>query len=346
MEPKKIALLVGAVVVALITALMARSMIMKSSTPAATAAVVAAPTGPKVLVATRALPVGTILDDASFRYQPWPKDLIEGAYYVDGDAAHSPNSLRGAVVRTAISAGQPMTMGSVVQPGDRGFLAAALAPGMRAITVPVSVSTGVAGFVFPGDRVDVVLTQTVDGQGQAPLKASETIVRNLRVLATDQRTVPEDEKGNKEVRQFATVTLEVTPRIGEKIAVGQKIGDISLSLRPIADDAAELERAIASGSVNLPAGTDPKAEKQLLMRIAAQPSDSDTTYVTGGDVSRFQRRTLPRAAPAGPMMGGAPAAAPNYAATGGAPVAPAAPRGPVVTVARGNTTTDVVIGGK
>lgn len=346
MEPKKIALLVGAVVVALVTALMARSMIMKSSAPAAAAAQVQA-NGPKVLVATRALPVGTILDDASFRYQPWPKELVEGAYYVEGSS--NPNTLRGAVVRTAMSAGTPMTMGSVVQPGDRGFLAAALAPGMRAITVTVSVANGVAGFVFPGDRVDVMLTQTVDGQGSgAALKTSETIVRNLRVLATDQRTVPEDEKGNKTVVQFGTVTLEVTPRIGEKIAVAQTIGQLILSLRPIADDAAELERAIASGAVNLPAGTDPKTEKKILMQIASSPSDSDTTFVTGADVSRFQRRSMPSAPPSGRSTGFTTSAAPSAPATMMVPAtstAPAAPRGPTVIVANGTSMTAVTLGG-
>ena len=75
-----------------------------------------------------------------------------------------------------------------MSPGDRGFLAAALGPGMRAVTVPVSAKTGVAGFVFPGDRVDLVLTQTVTGDDGQPLKAAETVLRNLRVLATDQAT--------------------------------------------------------------------------------------------------------------------------------------------------------------
>ena len=75
-----------------------------------------------------------------------------------------------------------------MSPGDRGFLAAALGPCMRAVTVPVSAKTGVAGFVFPGDRVDLVLTQTVTGDDGQPLKAAETVLRNLRVLATDQAT--------------------------------------------------------------------------------------------------------------------------------------------------------------
>lgn len=337
MEPKKIALLVGAVVVALVTALLARQMFVKSATPTAVAAPVifSQPTGPKVLVAKRALPVGTILTEGDYKMQPWPKDLIQGAYYVDGKI--DVNILRGSVVRNAMSAGQPLTTGSFVQPGDRGFLAAALGPGMRAITVAVRAETSVAGFVFPGDRVDVMLTQSVEGGGGQPLKTSETIVRNMRVLATDQRTASEDKAGNKEVKAFNTVTLEATPRIAEKIAVAQQIGQLTLSLRPIADNTAELERAIASGEVNVPTSGDPKADRTLALSIAAQPLDSNPTFVTGADVSRFQRRSAPTPGPVTlrPV---------ERIPAGGAKVEDV--KGPMVRVARGNTVTEVPIGGK
>jgi pilus assembly protein CpaB len=338
MEPKKIALLVGAVVVALVTAVLARQMFVKSAAPVAVASPIqfSQPKGPNVLVATRALPIGTILDDTSFKYQPWPKDLIQGAYYVEGKV--DMNILRGSVVRTAISAGQPVTVGSIVQPGDRGFLAAALGPGMRAITVSVRAETSVAGFVFPGDRVDLMLTQTVEGGGGGggpALKTTETIMRNLRVLATDQRTASEDEKGNKEVKSFNTVTLEVTPRIAEKIAVAQTIGMLSLSLRPIADDAAGLERAIAAGDVNVPADGDPKGDRRIALQVASRPVDTGATFVTGADVSRFQRRSAPAEGPA--------IKRPVERVPAGI-VASDKPKGPVIRVARGNSVVEVPIG--
>ena len=96
---------------------------------------------------------------------------------------------------------------SVLQ--DRGFLAAALGPGMRAVTVPVNTSSGVAGFVFPGDHVDLVLTQQVSGGGEGPpLKVSETIVRNVRVLATDQRYHRQGRRTARPwSRPFSNVTL-------------------------------------------------------------------------------------------------------------------------------------------
>jgi len=227
---------------------------------------------------------------------------------------------------------------------DRGFLAAALAPGMRAVTVPVSATTGVAGFVFAGDRVDLMLTQQVDGDnGTQPLKAAETVLRNLRVLATDQtveKTV--DENGKTQVTEFRTVTLEVTPKIAEKIAVAQTIGTISLALRSIADSQSELERAVAAGDVQIPAGATPEQEERILKAAMARPVDKGTTFSTGGDVSRFQRTTVP------PKNGGQQQAAPAYTPPAprrsGAPSAASAPapvyKGPSVRVTRGKETTE------
>ena len=111
--------------------------------------------------------------------------------------------------------------------------AAALTPGMRAVTVSVSAATSVAGFVFPGDRVDVLLSQEIaGGDGGAPLKAAETIVRNVRVLATDQRTDNQpDSEGKTDVKGFSLVTMEATPKLAEKIAVAEKIGTRAIQER-------------------------------------------------------------------------------------------------------------------
>jgi len=134
----------------------------------------------------------------------------------------------------------------------------------------------------------------------------------------------------------------VTPKISEKIAVAQTIGTLSLSLRSIADNAGELEQAIASGEINVPAGTSKADEEKLLRTAMNRPIDSGTTFVTGGDVSRFQRKTMPtnasaQAAPAPQAY----APAPRYAQQ-----RPAAPAGPVVRITRGKQTTAMPIGGE
>jgi Flp pilus assembly protein CpaB len=325
MDGKKIILLAGALIIAIATAFMARSMFSNSGAPQATAAnMQPALDGPQVLVATRALPVGTIIEPNSFRFQPWPKDLVENAYYLKDSV--DPASLAGSVVRNAITAGQPVTQGALVKPGDRGFLAAALGPGMRAVTVPVSAQSSVAGFIFPGDRVDLVLTQQVVGGGDGqPLKVSETIVQNMRVLATDQRTDAIGEDGKPKVVTYSNVTLEVTPKIAEKIAVAQTVGSLSLSLRSMADSTSDLESAIASGEVNVPESDDPAAEKRMMLAVANRPTASGSSFATGADVSRFQRRTVP-----GKVQEGAP------------PVI----EGPAVRIARGASVSVVPLGSK
>src|SRR5690349_24710321 len=108
MDVKKVALLVGALVIAVVTAIMAKNMFAGAAAPQASAAQ-AVPLGPKVLVAKKALPVGTIIDADSFTFQPWPKELMQSAYYVEGSADGDPKKLLGTVVRYSVTAGQPVT---------------------------------------------------------------------------------------------------------------------------------------------------------------------------------------------------------------------------------------------
>lgn len=333
MDRKKLVLLLGALIIAIGTALAARSMFAGTSSPQAEAAV---PTGPKVLVANRALPTGTIVTADAIGFQQWPEELVQDVYFIDGES--DVTQLIGTVVRHPITAGEPVTQGSLVSPGDRGFLAAALGPGMRAVTVPVSAKTGVAGFVFPGDRVDLVLTQTVKGDEGQSLRAAETVLRNLRVLATDQSTTQDtNDAGETVVRTFRTVTLEVTPKIAEKVAVAQTIGTLSLALRSIADNQAELEKAIASGDVVIPDNASPEEEEELIRTAMNRPIDKGTTYSTGGDVSRFQRSSMP-------AVNGGYRAKPSPAGMS-VPVADARTySGPSVRVTRGKQTTQEPVG--
>lgn len=316
MDRKKIILL-GSLVVAIGTGLAALSLVNGGGEPAPQAqAKIEAPKGPQVLVAQRALPIGTILTADSVSFQPWPKELVRDAYYLDGEADIS--SLLGTVVREPVTAGGPLTRGSLVSPKDRGFLAAALGAGMRAITVPVTIKSGVGGFIFPGDRVDVLLSQSVKGEDGPALNAVETIVRNVRVLATDQSTTTAKVDGVTVVKTFRTVTVEVTPRIAEKVTVAQDIGDVSLVLRSIADNQSELDSAIASGALKVPDGASKSEEDRILQQVASRPQDGATSYVTGGDVSRFQRRSMPSV---GSRRASMSAPAPSYSP----PSAPSAP---------------------
>ncbi|EGD57300.1 Flp pilus assembly CpaB [Novosphingobium nitrogenifigens DSM 19370] len=345
MDRKKLILLVGALIFAIATSLAARALLTGGSTPQAIAAAKVLD-GPKVLVAQRALPVGTIITADAVSYQAWPKDLVQDAYFLQDKT--DMQKLLGTVVRNPITAGQPITTGSLVAPGDRGFLAAALGPGMRAVTIPVSTRTGVAGFVFPGDHVDLLLTQSVKGDGESQaLKATETILKNLRVLATDQSTDQETVDGHTRVKGFSLVTVEATPKIAEELAVAESIGTISLSLRSIADNSSELEQAVASGQVKFPAGASKAEEDRLIKAAMGKPIDKGTTYVTGGDVSRFQRKTMPSANSInGVSADSSPSqASPSRPGAGNGQPQLVFHRGPVVRITRGKDTQEVSLHG-
>lgn len=190
----------------------------------------------KVLVAADHLPAGAILKPENLRWQAWPEDGVNEKYIVKKPDA-SPD-IEGAVVRQSLASGEPLTERRVARPGDRGFLAAMLKPGHRAITVPINASTGLSGLIYPGDRVDVILTHTIDKDQSATgtaRRASETVLSDIRVLALDQRTDGADQE-----RQVAeTATLELTPKEAERISLGQQLGTLSLSLRPIAREMKE-----------------------------------------------------------------------------------------------------------
>jgi len=296
MDKKRLLLISVAAVIALGTGIAAKSMFGKAAVPAVQAIVAPAPKGPRVLVAQRALPVGTIVTADAIGFQPWPKDMVRDAYFLD-DNSFSMAKLVGTVVRYPITAGQPLTQGALVAPGDRGFLAAALTPGMRAITIPVSDKSSVAGFIFPGDHVDLMLTQKVTGNGpdaSQPLNVTETILRNLRVLATDQSPVSDKTPDGKiSVHTFHMVTIEVTPRAAEKIEVAQSLGAIDLTLRSITDSQAELDAKTAGLSTMPVKPGGPAIEGSALNATPTRPIEGATTFSTGGDVSRFQRRTVP-----------------------------------------------------
>ncbi|MCU0729388.1 MAG: RcpC/CpaB family pilus assembly protein, partial [Sphingopyxis sp.] len=184
----------------------------------------------------------------------------------------------------------------------------------------------------------ILLTLEIEDEqgGGAELHTTETIVRNLRVLAVDQRSTPMDENGNSTPVLYGNVTLEATPQMAEKIAVARSVGTLSLSLRSLTDSAAELEEAIATGAVSVPRDGDARGEARMLGGANSRPTDRGVTSVTGGDVSRYLRRGLPprRALP----VPAAPSYQPSYTPPSGrAPASPAVPTdsGPSVRIIRG-----------
>src|ERR1700676_2672094 len=154
---------------------------------------------PMVLVAKGTIPTGFFLRPENLKWEPWPESGIAPSYVVD--TKRKLEDYVGAVVRVGLSDGEPITDTRVVKPGERGFLSVVLTPGSRAITVNVTPSSGLAGLVFPGDRIDLVASFKVEFEGKQdagvhPARyASETVQSNIRVLAVDQRV----DDQNKEI---------------------------------------------------------------------------------------------------------------------------------------------------
>lgn len=133
----------------------------------------------------------------------------------------------GAVVRSKLMYGEPLDKAKVVTPKEGGFMSAVLYPGMRAVSVGVNVVSANAGFIFPGDKVDLLLTHEVENTDGQKSHVTETVTEGVRVLAIDQTV------NNLDNKAFVpkTVTLEVTPKQAEEILVSQELGKISLILR-------------------------------------------------------------------------------------------------------------------
>jgi pilus assembly protein CpaB len=234
---RRIIVLLVAVVAAGATAMYARNWIEGQQNSIAAVAAPAPEEVYEVLVADANLPAGTFVKPQHLRWQRWPTDDVPETYVLKG--VRSEEVMVGAVVRRGIAEGFPITDGSVVKPGERGFLAAVLAPGMRAVSLPINATSSNSGLVFPGDRVDLILTQTLlAADGATTRRVSETVLRDIRIIAmgSELSDAVGDDKNHEKAK---TATFEVTPRVAEKVALLGELGKLSLSLRSLAKADAE-----------------------------------------------------------------------------------------------------------
>lgn len=296
MRARTLLLLTLAIVLAGSTAMLARSWLAaQRSKEIAEAAPLLPPKPVRSVLVTRAdLRRGQILRPEDLVWQVWPEGGIDKNYVVMG-GPKTPESYAGWVAKNPVGAGEPITDSKIIAPGDRGFLAAVLRPGMRAISVPVTVTSGISGFIFPGDQVDLLLTYQVpapqttgeDKKAVYEHKASATVMRNIRVIGIDQRL--ESKAGEAVVAH--TATFEVTPKQSEGIALASEIGKVALTLRSLVpapgEPGAGDKLADASGA---PSPDSPIVESAtytldneispLLPKRASGKADSDAGVVT------------------------------------------------------------------
>ena len=279
MNSKRVVFLLLAVIVAGLTAFMARAWLQSERAAVMAqaglrheAAPVAAPTL-QVLVARNPVHTGQIVKPDDLRWQSWPEGSLAPTYVVEGKRPLS--DFVGAVARVPIDAGEPISEGKLVLAGTRGFMAAVLQPGARAVNVPVTATSAVSGFIYAGDRVDVLLTHvlnTQDGQHNA----TETVLRNARVIAMDQKL---DFSPGDKPDVAKTATLELTPKQSEIVTLAVKMGDLSLVLRSL-QGAEESGRDQAALDENAPAEagdsyTQDAQVSRLIRQIPAASAQKD-----------------------------------------------------------------------
>jgi pilus assembly protein CpaB len=246
----------------------------------------AAPTHPHMVVsAVGANPVGTLIKPQDVAITNAPANVAAGATFdrnwtdkIEDQAVADGKTVTevvGAVARRRIDPGQPIYRDSVVKPGDSGFLAAVLKPGMRAVTVGVNVVSGAGGLIYPGDHVDLLLTQSFAANDTTLTKRSvtETVAENLRVLAIDQ-TVQAAPPPTGEGRIARTVTLEVEPRSAEKITVAVRLGELSLTIRSLEQNGEG--SGTLSTDATAPAGSAPAGGVTPAAATATPPGAAPT----------------------------------------------------------------------
>src|SRR4029450_7484327 len=234
MNSKRIVFLLLAVIVAGTTAFLARAWLQ-----AERAAIAAQITAPKpvaapsvqVLVARNALRTGQLIKPEDLRWQAWPQGALPQTYIIEGKRQLT--DFVGAVARTSFRVGQPLVDTDIVMPGPAPFLAAVLRPGLRAVSVPATATSAVSGFIYAGDRVDVLLTHALKSEKGDEHHATETILRNARVIAMDQKL---DFAPGDKPDVAKTATLELTAKQTEIVTLGVKMGELSLVLRSLQDE--------------------------------------------------------------------------------------------------------------
>jgi pilus assembly protein CpaB len=209
-----------------------------------------------ILVAKSDIQLGSALKPEDLSWQAWPSAAASPQFIRKNARPAALDEFKGAITRAPFIAGEPIREQKLIKANGSGFMSAILSPGMRAISTDISPETGVGGFILPNDRVDVLLTRRdPDSQKQSGGDGfvSETVLRNVRVLAIDQQI---EEKNGQKVVVGKTATLELAPRQTETLALSRQRGTLSLALRSLAEskpsartgDDDESDRA--SGSVN------------------------------------------------------------------------------------------------
>lgn len=219
----------------------------------------------RILSARNDLVTGARVTASDLYWQAWPEEAVSPAYIIESRNRDAIEAYAGAIVRAGIAQGEPITPNRLVATGDSSFMAAMLAPGMRAVAVPISAETGAGGFILPNDRVDVIVTFEAESEGNSRRRyfVAETVVENARVLAIDQAIGGEDD----DAVIGSTATLELAPDQARAVALAVARGDISLMLRSLSDGAGGPRLAVLPPRSEQSADRDPRAVEDNTIQV-------------------------------------------------------------------------------
>lgn len=231
-------------------------------------------------VAARPLPRGTLAREEDFTVRSVPAERVpQGAIL---ETAETKVGLPGSLVRKFVDAGSPVTLQDILRPRDRGFLASVLAPDSRAITIKVDEETGVAGLIRPGDHVDVVLTQVFEKADPTRRALSETVLRNVRIIAIDQEIAQGGRPVAAALAKIAqTVSMELTPEQVKRISVAKQLGTLSLAVRAAVDQWDKADNGAVSSCDVSP---------ELARQNAVAGQRTAVMVHSGGEVKQYQVR--------------------------------------------------------
>jgi pilus assembly protein CpaB len=221
-------------------------LVRSTQQPAQAAAAEAAPVKPKemptkqILVAKLAIPIGKFVVADDLKWQDWPESAPTGAFIDHKAEPEALEKMVGAVARFDLVEGEPVTATKLIHPGDQSFMSAMLTPGMRAASIEISPEVAAGGFILPNDRVDVTVTREVESNNNANAGSmanvrSDMILQNVRVLAIDGTYAPPAKEGQAAVLIGTRATLELSQQDTSLLSTAKKAGELSFSLRSIAD---------------------------------------------------------------------------------------------------------------
>ncbi len=250
MRPIIIVLVLLAFGVATLTAVLFSRVLSRRPEPAQVAAVAPPPADTaEIIVAAHDLKTGDVLKAGDVRYVSWPAAALDARYVRREKDRDAMEGLVGAIARRPLFAGEPMTPEAVFRRNEAGVMAGILSPGMRAVSIPVTATSGVAGFVLPNDRVDILLNQDIHaatgqvddhpGRGNLLRFATEAILSDVRVVAVDEKLSKPDAAANLAGK---TVTVEVSAKDAETLVLAGRMGELVLALRSMTSDSAAAAR--------------------------------------------------------------------------------------------------------